>query len=152
MDMDKEQFVAYKLDSVKTFDPLKYRNEDVATCTRHPGVPSTHVVHLVEEGFTEYDGMCQGCYEAAKASAEALFDKLINEVQPEPSEYGREFLCESCQTWKPYFVLSSDKTKVRNNFRNYVDPEDRSWTDMCVPCHQKATSEYLKYIEGENYD
>ena len=152
MDMDKKDYVEERLNHFRPFKDWYADLCEGTTCHTegHENVPAAWVAIHAEEGFSEYSGFCQECYEEAKRDIEDEFDAILNGTLPE--EEIKTFECERCHAVLRFFEPNTDGKTIKSNWRNYIDPEDKSWMDSCDPCHSKMTRDYLRYIEDEFQD
>lgn len=115
--------------------------EGTEFCTWHPSRKSIGEFILREEGFTDYDGFCEECHRSSIKKKYKLFTSIL-EGSNEDS-----FYCEVCKDNHPRW--SVDEDEVKDNLYVFVDPEDKTHTDCCLPHYRKLKEEYSRLVDDE---
>lgn len=115
---------------------------DTEFCTWHPNRKSVGEFILREEGFTEYDGFCKECYRSSIKKKYKFFTSILEGVNED------SFYCEVCKDRHPRWSVEGGEIEDMKYL--FIDPEDRSHTDCCLPHYRKFREEYSRLIDEED--
>ena len=127
---NKDEYVRYKLQR-----NIKLGFFESPTCDNpdHDGQASVGSFVIREEGFTEYEAVCQKCVDDHRESLGQFFDRVAA-GESDPEEDG--FQCEDCEQQFPSLVVHSDGS-AEGGLYIHRDWEDRSETWCCATCYDK---------------
>ena len=111
-------------------------------CAYHYRTPAVGSFVHREEGFTEYDPCCNICIGTFVNNRKKFFTKLLED----PSS-GGSMVCEVCDTLQDKYICTD--SGIEENLCVYKDPEDGSWTDMCISCYEAQKASDQRYYEEE---